>query len=86
VATIDDTEDDGNAAAALAPAAEANLRTPGNEGQLDPPPQDDKAAELAQLHELKAKLDEDREHLDQLEWALEQDLAHPHARGTRGRA
>jgi hypothetical protein len=34
MATTDDTEDDGNAttAAALAPAAEANLRTRWNEG------------------------------------------------------
>ena len=39
VATMDDTEDDDNAAtAALAPAVGSNLRTPGNEGQPDPPP------------------------------------------------
>ena len=36
-------------------------RTPGNDGQVDPPPQEDRAAQLAQLRELKMKLDEDRE-------------------------
>lgn len=40
VATTDDTEDEDNAAAATAPAPAvgANLRTPRNEGQADPPP------------------------------------------------
>ena len=68
MATIDNMEDEGNATAATAPApaAGANLRISRNKGQADPPPQDDKAAQLAQLHELKAKLDEDRECLDQL--------------------
>jgi len=60
VATTDDTEDDANAAAAAAPEVRENPRTPRHEGQLDPPPpQDDKATQLAQLCELKAKLDED---------------------------
>ena len=61
-------------------------RTPGNEGQADPPPQDNKATQLVQLRELKAKLDEDRERHNQLEWALERDQPHPHRRGARGRA
>ena len=43
---------------------------PGNDGQVDPPPQEDKAVQLAQLRELKAKLDEDRERLVQLEQIL----------------
>ena len=42
--------------------------------------------QLAQLRELKAKLDEDRERLAQLEQALERDQPHPHAKGARGRA
>jgi len=86
VATTDDMEDDSNAAA-TAPAMRANPRTPGHERQADPPPpQDDKAAQLAQLRELKAKLDEDQERLDQLERALERDQEHPHGGGARGRA
>ena len=43
---------------------------PRKDGQADPPPQDDKAVQLAQLRELKAKLDEDHERLSQLERAL----------------
>ena len=46
-----------------APVAREDPRTPRNNGQVDPPPQEDKATQLAQLRELKAKLDEDREHL-----------------------
>jgi len=84
VATTDDTED--VAAGARAPTAWGDPRTPGNEGQADPPPQDDKATQLAQLRELKAKLDEDQERLNQLERTHEQDQPHPHGRGTRGRA
>jgi len=44
VATTDDTQDD--AAGARAPAAREDPRTPGNNGQADPPPQDDEAAHL----------------------------------------
>ena len=84
VATTDDTED--AATGARAPTAREDPRTPGNDGQADPPPQVDKAAQLAQLQELKAKLDEDRECLSQLEWALERDQPHPYGRGARGRA
>jgi hypothetical protein len=51
-----------------------------------PPPQDDKAVQLAQLRELKAKLDEDHERLAQLERALEQDQPHTHGGGTHGHA
>ena len=51
---------------------------------MDPPPQDDKAVQLAQLRELKAKLDEDRERLSQLERTLERDQQHPHGGGARG--
>jgi len=40
--------------------------------------------QLAQLRELKAKLDEDREWLSQLERALKRDQPHPHGRGARG--
>ena len=44
------------------------------------------APQLAQLWELKAKLDEDRECLSQLKQALERDQPHPHGGGTRGHA
>ena len=86
VATTDDLEDDNNAAAptAPAPAAGANLRTPRNKGRGDTPPQDGRAAQLMQLCKLKAKLDEDRENLDQLEWTLKQDQSHLHYGGARG--
>ena len=84
MATTDDTED--TVAGARAPAAGGDPRTPRNDGQADPPPQDDKAAQLAQLRELKAKLDEDRERLSQLERALERYQPHPHSGGARGRA
>ena len=50
--------------------AREDPRTPGNDGQVDPPPQEDKAAQLAQLRELRAKLDEDRERLVELELIL----------------
>ena len=79
VATTDDIED--AAAGARAPTARGDPRTPRNDGQVDPPPQDDKAAQLAQLRELKAKLDEDRECLRKLERALERDQLHPHGGG-----
>ena len=38
------------------------------------------------MRELKAKLDEDRECLTQLERALERDQPHPHGEGVCGRA
>ena len=47
--------------------AREDPRLPRNNDQVDPPPQEDKAAQLAQLRELKAKLDEDRERLILLE-------------------
>jgi len=50
---------------------------PGNDGQVDPPPQEDRTAQLAQLRELEAKLDEDRECLVLLEQILEQDQPYP---------
>jgi len=53
---------------------------------VDPPPQYDKAVQLPQLRELKAKLDEDRERLSQLERALERDQPHPHGGGEHGHA
>ena len=40
---------------------------PRNGGQVDPPSQEDRAAQLAQLQELKTKLDKDRERLVLLE-------------------
>ena len=63
MASDDDTEDDDNAGVTTtAPAVGGDPRTPKQDGRPDPPlPQDDKAAQLAQLRELKAKLDEDRE-------------------------
>jgi len=75
VETTDETQD--AAAGGRAPAAREDPRTPGNDGQVDPPPQEDRAAQLAQLRELKMKLDEDRERLVLLEQILEQDLPYP---------
>ena len=59
--TTDDTQD--AVAGGRAPVAREDPRLPRNNDQVDPPPQEDKAAQLAQLRELKAKLDEDRERL-----------------------
>jgi len=65
VETTDETQD--AIAGGQAPAAREDPRTPGNDGQVDPAPQEDRAAQIAQLRELKAKLDEDRERLVLLE-------------------
>ena len=65
VETTDDTQ--GAVAGGRAPAAREDPRPPGNDGQVDPPPQEDRAAQFAQLRELKAKLDKDRERLVLLE-------------------
>jgi len=46
-----------------APIAREDPRMPGNIGQANPPSSEDKATQLVQLWELKAKLDEDRERL-----------------------
>jgi len=84
VETTDETQD---AAAGGRPhAAREDLRTPGNDGQVDPLPQEDRAAQLAQLRELKKKLDEDRECLVLLEQILEQDLPYPPGGSVRRRA
>ena len=69
VQTTDETQD--AIVGGRAPVAREDPRTPGNDGRVDPPPQEDKAAQLAQLRELRAKLDEDRERLVQLELVLE---------------
>jgi len=61
VETTDETQD--AAAGGRDPAAREDPRTPGNDGQVDLPPQEDRATQLAQLRELKTKLDEDRERL-----------------------
>jgi len=71
VETTDETRDavvDGRA-----PAAREDPKTPGNDGQVDPPSLEDRAAQLAQLRELKTKLDEDRERLVLLKQILKQD-------------
>ena len=65
VKTTDETQD--VVAGGRVPAAREDPRMPGNDGQVDPPPQEDRAAQIAQLRELKAKLDEDRERLVLLE-------------------
>ena len=72
VETTDETQD--AVACGRAPAAREDPRAPGNHGQVDPPPQEDTAAQIVQLRELNAKLDEDRECLVLLEQILEQDL------------
>jgi len=69
VETTNETQD--AVAGGRAPAAREDPRTPGNDGQVDPPPQEDRAAQLAQLRELKTKLDEDHERLVLLEQILE---------------
>ena len=83
VETTDETQD--TAAGGRAPAAREDPRTPGNDGQVDPPPQEDRAMQLAQLPELKIKLDEDRERLILLEQILEQDLPYPPGGSVRRR-
>jgi len=84
VETTDETQD--VVAGRRAPAAREDSRTPGNDGQVDPPPQEDRAAQIAQLRELKAKLDEDRELLVLLEQILEQDLPYPPGGSVHRRA
>ena len=84
VETTDKTQD--AVVGSRAPVAREDLRMPGNDGQVDPPPQEDKAAQLAQLRELRGKLDEDRERLVELELILEQDQPYPHGGGARRRA
>jgi hypothetical protein len=84
VETTDETQD--AVAGGRAPAAREDPRTPGNDGQVDPPPQEDRATQIAQLRELKAKLDEDRERLVLLEQILEQDLPYPPGGSVRRRA
>jgi len=84
VETTDETQE--AIAGGRAPVAREDPRTPGNNGQVDPPPQKDKAAQLAQLWELKVKLDEDRERLTRLERVLERDQPYPHDGGARRRA
>ena len=84
VETTDETQD--AVAGGRAPAAREDPRTPGNDGQVDPHPQEDRAAQIAQLRELKAKLDEDRERLVLLEQILEQDLPYPPGGSVRRRA
>ena len=61
VETTDETQD--VVASGRAPVAREDPRTPGNNGQVDPPSSEDRAAQLVQLREIKAKLDEDRERL-----------------------
>jgi len=84
VETTDETQD--AVAGGRAPIAREDPRTPGNNSQVDSLAQEDKAAQLAQIRELRAKLDEDRERLVQLELVLEQDQLYPHGGGARGRA
>jgi len=84
VATTNNTQD--AAAGARAPAAREDPRTHGNDGKVNPPPQDDKATQLAQLREIKAKRDEDRKRLSQLEWTLERNQPHSHGGGACGQA
>jgi len=84
VETTDETQD--AVAGGQAPTAREDPRTPGNDGQVDPLPQEDRAAQLAQLRELKTKLDKDRERLVPLEQILEQDLPYPPGGSVRRRA
>ena len=82
--TTDETQD--AVAGGQAPMAREDPRTPRNNGQVDPPPQEYRAAQIAQLRELKAKLNEDRERLVLLEQILEQDLPYPPGGSVRRRA
>jgi len=81
VETTDETQD--AAAGGQAPTAWEDPRTPGNDGQVDPAPQEDRAAQIVRLRELKAKLDVDRERLVLLEQILEQDLPYPPSGSVR---
>ena len=47
VETTDETQD--AVTGGRAPATREDPRTPGNDGQVDPPPQEDRAAQIAQL-------------------------------------
>ena len=69
-----------------APGAREVPRTPRNDGQVDPPPQEDRAVQLAQLREHKVKLDEDRERLALLEQILEHDQPYPPGGSVHRRA
>jgi len=84
VETTDETQD--AVVGGRAPAAREDPRTPGNDGQVDPLQQEDRAEQLAQLRELKTKLDEDRERLVLLEQILKQDLPYPPGGSVRRRA
>ena len=75
VETTDEKQD--AVAGGRAPTAGEDPRTPGNDGQIDPPPQEDRATQLAQLRELITELDEDRERLVLLEQILEQEQPYP---------
>jgi len=84
VETTDETRD--AVAGGRAPVAREDPRTPRNDGQVNPPSQEDRAAQLAQLRELKTKLDEDRERLVLLEQILEQDQPYPPSGSVHRRA
>jgi len=84
VETTDETRD--AVAGGRAPAAREDPRTPGNDGQVDPPSHEDRATQLAQLRELKTKLDEDHECLVLLKQILEQDQPYPPDGSVRRRS
>jgi len=69
-----------------APAAREDPRTPGNEGQVDPPSARRQSRATCAATELKAKLDEDCECLILLEQILEQDQPYPPGGSVHRRA
>ena len=84
VETTNETQD--AVAGERAPVAREGSKTPRNDGQVDPPPQEDKAAQLVQLRELRSKVNEDHECLVQLELVIKQDQLYPPGGGARRRA
>jgi len=84
VETTDETQD--AAAGGRAPTTWEDPRMPGNDGKVDPPLQEDRVTQLAQLRELKMKLDEDCERLVLLEQILEEGLPYPPGGSVRRRA
>ena len=82
--TTDETRD--AVAGGRAPLARKDPKTPRNDGQVDPPSQENRATQLAQLREHKTKLDEDRERLVLLEQIFKEDQPYPPGGSVRRRA
>jgi len=84
VETTDETQD--TVAGGRAPVVREDPGRLGTTVRSTLPPQEDRTAQLAQLRELKAKLDEDRECLVLLQQILEQDQPYPPGGSVRRQA